>query len=225
MAGDHVHVLLRFLAKVQQRVIDDVAAVLPLRPLIHAVVAAEAVREGGVHSDDDSHHARIVRILVQCALDPGHLRVVEHVVRGVVHVDEVHSALNPAVVRADRMIVRIIHQPLLLDFRPCQPVAELGDEVAAVALHRFMISDSQNNRRGSEGTDLILLKILPGTACPVCPDPTLAGRVAAILQVFAAHTFVFPHAPAEIAEMPVELRAVLRGVFGYRGHYYVPAIS
>ena len=135
MAGEHVHLFVRRLAETQQLLIHAATAVLPLRGLVHAVIAAEAVRKRGVHADDHRLYLRIGRIAGENAANPCHLREVEHVLRRIVHGDEIDAALNPVVIRSNNMIVCIVREPLPHDFRPREPVSELHHIVAARVLH------------------------------------------------------------------------------------------
>src|SRR6266852_6780586 len=163
MAGEDVGALAGLRLKINKGFINFAAALSFLGGLIHAVAGRKAVREGFVHADDDGFDGCVGHCVMQDLAEPGHLRRVKLVPRGVVQIDEINAALNPVVIGLQHVVGAVVAQPLLLDHRGIEPIGELLEEIGAgFRGNEFVVSDAEKNRKVAEGDNLVLNEVGPG---------------------------------------------------------------
>src|SRR5271163_3312574 len=124
-------------------------------------------------------------------------------------------------VGGDSTRARIVAQALFLEHRLIQPVGELDQILfAGFGWNGVVISDTQKNRRGAEGDNLVLKEVIPGDG-EVLTDGERFGDVLRLML----HVFIEIVDGAKVAEMPVERGAALFHAGGDAGHDYVAAIA
>ena len=94
--------------RVPQRFVDLAAGHVALRPIAHAVGVAPTARQCGVHADDQRLNGGGLFGAVYHGMKPGELGGIELVRAGVIHGDEIDIAIDPVIVRAQFMILRIV---------------------------------------------------------------------------------------------------------------------
>src|ERR1022692_2308406 len=127
VAGEDVNVLVRGVLRVPEGLVSGAAGSLALGPIVHAVIAADAAGEGGVHTDDDRADSLIGFVPLNDGAEPLKLGVIELIAGGVVEGDEINVAIDPVIVGAEDAIGGIVGEALLAEGGGVDPVGELQE--------------------------------------------------------------------------------------------------
>src|SRR6266581_2887788 len=218
MAGEHIDALAGLRLKINEGFINSAAALSFLGGLIHAVAGRKAVGQGFVHADDDGLDGRVGHGVMQNLAEPGHLRRVELVPRGVVQIDEINAALNPVVIRLQHVVGAVVAQPLLLDHGGIEPIGELLEEIGAgFRGNQFVVSDAEKNRKVAEGNHLVLNEVGPGVVEIRADVDAGAGRLAIVLIKIVDG--------AKVSQVPIKRRVAAMSMLRDRGHHHVATVA
>src|SRR4051794_5977328 len=171
-------------------------------------------------SDDYRTDILIVSRLLNDAGEPFQLRIVELVETGVVEINEVNALLYPVEVGLHAMVAGIVTQALVFKDGRVKPVRKLNDEFATGVMEvQFMIADARIERHAAESCELVVDGVLPGGV-------EVVGRGDFLFAIGTKlHVLIDIAHPAKIAEMPVELRVLLRGVGSDERHHDITAVA
>ena len=221
MAGENVDMLVSLILSMEKRQVCQAATFRSLSRLIHAVIFGDAFRERLMHGRDDSMDGGVRRVTVQDFVKPMELGEIELIVRGVIKVDEIHSALDPVVVSSNQVVARIVLKALVLNQRRVEPIGELLNELGAgLGRNRIVIADAEKYGHGTERDELALDEIVPCELFVSNDGERLVEMFRLVLDVFVESV----DGP-EIAEMPVKRCVFLFDSGGDGGHDDVPAIA
>src|ERR1035438_6378905 len=131
MASQDIDFFVIFILQLKQVLINLTAALLPASPLAHAVVRRKAVGRRFVHSDYDRENRWVLTIARQDCLDPLQLCVIELILGGIVHINEINAVVNPVVVGSNLAIGRVVFQSLLPNGWRVQQAGKTGQKIAS----------------------------------------------------------------------------------------------
>src|SRR6185312_13467365 len=114
-----------------------------------------------MHSYHDGTDLGICTRALQYLLQPAELVAVELVVRCVIEINEIHSALDPVIVGAWARLVPV-SLPLLFQRRRIKPLSKLREKLCArLGRSGFMIPDTHKKRHWCKRGKLVLDEIGP----------------------------------------------------------------
>ena len=141
--------------------------------------------------------------------------------RAVIQADEIHIALAPVVIDVHTVVVRVVTLALLANHRRVEPVGKLFEQlITRLWRVEFVIAHAQKNRQVSERQELVGNEVFPGGVFVVQNRHGMPEMLWLVKDVFVEGVD-----RSKVAELPIELRAMLQYVSGNHGHHHVAAVA
>src|SRR4051812_11656280 len=174
-----------------------------------------------MHPQHDGANAGVRFIAGKRTLDPGKLRFIELITGSVIQRDEIYSALNPVVIRAERVIMGIVAKALRAQRWRIEPVGKLLQEVGPrLGGNEFVVADGQIHGGISEGVELLRDEIRPR-------NPLVVGYGEMFAAIFRGSQQVLIEVivGAEISQVPIKLSAIGPNAHSDARHNDVAAVA